>query len=697
MIPALLIFLWGSLGFARDYTCDAEILALDIPRQEVKSQDEFYYCFGFHHGKDRAWVMDYFRRSAEGRNAEVLGFSQLKSDLMMRLLNLPAFAEKIWSAYPDEERLKLEAYARGVNAGFITGKKAFEFVDKGYEPEPWRPVHTLEVLLLQSFDQTRKTFTTDWEQEKTKARWKDRAAILMDNDHAPWENTILKKGEYPVARAASVSSPRSTSLPPSLWSSFPAVFGEESGSNNWVVSSKKSRSGVAMLANDPHLDLKTPLFWYWIHLKGPESELLGASLPGVPLVASGTNGKVAWGLTNSYINTADAVFVSDAPETEIESLRPLVWVKVWIFKFPFFFKSFERSKSGHPVLPLETDRDERMFLRWTGFTLRPRDITPMFNLAGVASVDAMDRELRKVGLPSWNFVFADTKGEIGYRVIGNAFRAEGPTPFGMKTMKYAELKQNRILSPDERPHVLRPLRQYVYSANNRHWPPDSELNGGRGYSFSFRGNRIDELLSTAPQTVESFKGIQCDRQAVDARYFVPKLLAAVEIPELKGWDYQATEDSVAPAVYRRFMDLLMQDWDVNEYGLIRLLDDVTPEMKIRMQETYARTLRDVGGRKWGELHRLGFAHLSKNEDWKFAPEISAPGDNHTVDPGTSRWNEERKVYEHSSGASMRMIIELEKRPRIHLVFPGFNRDYTARSEKNPWEDWKACRYTSFTM
>ncbi len=31
------------------------------------------------------------------------------------------------------------------------------------------PENTIEVLLLQSFDQTRKTFTSDWEQEKFKA------------------------------------------------------------------------------------------------------------------------------------------------------------------------------------------------------------------------------------------------------------------------------------------------------------------------------------------------------------------------------------------------------------------------------------------------------------------------------------------------------------------------------------------------
>ncbi len=696
MYIVALALLWGSLGFASPSSCVATYGELDVVKQEVNSAEDYYYCFGFHHGTDRAWMMDFFRRSAEGRNSEVFGYDHLKTDLMMKLLNLPGIAARIWTEFPDAEKTKLEAYSRGVNEGFKTGKNAREFLDKDYSPEAWNPVHTIEVLLLQSFDQTRKTFVTDWEQEKFKARWKAEAARLMDNDDPPWENTILKQGEYPTSHQKTSSVQEPIKNLPELWSPFPEIFGKESGSNNWVVSAKKSKTGSAILANDPHLDLKTPLFWYWMHLKSPEHEVIGASLPGVPLVASGTNGKVAWGLTNAYINTADAVFVKDMPESEIFSIRPVVWIKLWKFSLPFFFKTFEKTKSGNPVLPLELDSKERIFLRWTGFQLKASDIIPMFSLPEVKNVTEMDEKLRGVGLPSWNFVFADTEGEIGYRLIGNAYRALGTTPFGIKTMTAEEFKAQKLFSPEERPHVLKPKRGYVYSANNRHWPSDAEFSGGRGYAYSFRGNRIDELLQSK-QDVESFKKIQCDHQAVDAKYFVPKILAAIDMPELKNWNYEAVENSKAAPVYRRFTDLLMAKWDVNEYGLNRLLSEVSEKMKTEMSEVYQTALKDIGGRNWGEFHFLGFAHLSRNAEWKFAPEIPASGDNHTVDPGTSRWNEDRKVYEHSSGASMRMIIEMKKRPRIHLVLPGFNRDYTSETKKNPWEDWKQCRYTTISF
>lgn len=696
MLSFLISFFWVSLSFAQTYPCHSTNGPVDIVTQNVNSEDEFYFCFGYHHGKDRAWMMDFFRRSAQGRNSEVLGFAHLKSDLMMRLLDIEGLALKIWNDYPDTEKHKLNSYSRGVNFGFQEGKKAKEFQDAGYEPEAWKPEHSLQVSLLQSFDQTRKTFVTDWKQEKMKSTWKEKAAVLMDNDDPPWENTILKKGEYPSTETATQSSSVLRKGKFSLWANFPEVFGVESGSNNWVVSGKKSVSGKAMLANDPHLDLKTPLFLYWIYLRNGKDSVIGASIPGVPVVVSGTNGNVAWGITNAYINTADAVFLSDLPKDELESIRPVVWIKFWFLKIPFFFKSFERTRTGYPVLPLEIDSDEKMFLRWTGFGLQSSDIIPMFSLPEVKTIDELDEKLQKAGIPAWNFVFADKNGEIGYRVIGNIYKHEGPTPFGMKTLTYKELQSHVTLTPRERPHVMRPTRDYVYSANNRHWPVDSILNGGRGYSFSFRGNRIDELLREK-QSVETFKKIQCNRQAVDAKYFVPKFLQKVKLPELESWDYETSESLVAPGIYRRFMDLLMEKWDVNEYGLWRLLDELTDSMRSEMISTYQEALKDINNRSWGEVHRLKFAHLSQNEDWIFAPEIGAPGDNHSVDPGTSEWNEDRKVYEHVSGASMRMIIEMEDRPKIHLVYPGFNRDYTSKSEKDPWKDWKDCKYTTFSM
>jgi penicillin G amidase len=689
LIFFLLIFPY-ALFAQPELKCQSSYDHLHIPHVSTNSLQEYYYCFGFFHGKDRAWEMDYFRRVAQSKNAEVYGFSHLKSDLMMTLLDFPRQAANLWKNTPQDKRQWLEAYAEGVNAGFKTGKLAREFQDLNYLPEPWLPEDTYTVLLLQSFDQTRKAFTKDHEEEVAREHWKEKAENLFSEENVPWENNILKEGEYPKqGKTLKKTSQKENQF--KLWSDFPSVFGEESGSNNWVINKKKSKSGYAILANDPHLDLKTPLFWYWIHLKSPKGNVIGASLPGVPIVVSGTNGKVAWGLTNAYINTADAVYLKNPPADYIQSFRPTVKVKIGPWTLPFFFKSFEKTITGLPVLPLDVESEDKIVLKWTGFSLSPEKILPMFDILHVNNVKEMQTLLKSTDLPAWNYVFADTSGEIGFQVVGKAYKHEERTPFGISALTPKELSAEEFLDPDERPGILNPSRNYIYTANNRHWPSDARYYGGRAYSYSFRGLRIDELLK-GKQDVGSFQKIQCDRQVVDARFFIPLIQKYLNVEEFRDWNLEADEDTYTTSLYRRFMDILMEEWKVNEYALYRLLEaaDTIKTQELKKALTQAR--KEIKNKKWSELHRISFKHLSKNGEWTFAPELAGVGDTHSVNPGTAKWDPDRQIYEQYSGASMRMIIEMKKNPEIWLTLPGLNRNYTGKPDPKNWLGWKNCLY-----
>jgi penicillin amidase len=679
------VFSWAEVK----YPCVTSYDNLEIPHVKTNSLEEYYYCFGLNHGRDRAWSMDYFRRVAQGRNAEVYGFSSLKSDLMMRLLDLPSV---VWKDFPEDQKKLLDLYAAGVNEGFKTGKDAFEFKDLSYGPEAWRASDSILVLLLQSFDQTRKTFSRDYDEERFKERWKDRTEELFSEDDIPWNNTILKEGEY--QKSLSHQTSKNSRAPFKIWGEFPEVFGKESGSNNWVISSKKSKSGKAILANDPHLDLKTPLFWYWINIETPQGKVMGGSVPGVPVIPSGTNGKVSWGLTNSYNNSADAMLLKDYPKNSIETFRPTVMVKFWFFKIPFFFKSFEKLTTGHRILPLELNSEGKIILRWSGFSLMAKDIMPMFKLHEVKNVSQMDELLKEIGLPSWNFVFADNLGEIGYRMIGKTYLSTEKNSYGLNSVTLEDLKTEKYLEVDDRPHVLKPNRNYIYTANNRHWPKDSKFYGGRGYSDSFRGFRIDELMNDK-QDVESTKTIQCDGEVVDARFFLPRLNKYLNESPFSPGPWFANDNSQELPVYRRLIDLLLEEWSVNEFALFRLLDNLTSSQVVELKRIYQQAKADAAGRNWGEIHRVKFSHLSKNDSWKFSPEFAGIGDTHTVNPGTSKWNAKLKVYEQSSGASMRMIIQMDSEPKIWLALPGRNRNYQNRlsTDSSPWKRWKNCEYS----
>src|SRR5690606_2544938 len=74
------------------------------------------------------------------------------------------------------------------------------------------------------------------------------------------------------------------------------------GSNAWAVSGAHSTDGAALMAGDGHLSLSVPSILYNLGLDTSvfgrgDTHQLGLTIPGFPVVAIGTNGKVAWSQT----------------------------------------------------------------------------------------------------------------------------------------------------------------------------------------------------------------------------------------------------------------------------------------------------------------------------------------------------------------------------------------------------------------
>ena len=87
------------------------------------------------------------------------------------------------------------------------------------------------------------------------------------------------------------------------------------GSNSFAVAGELA-AGAALIANDTHLELRVPNIWFRTRLIYPNSRrpgltmiIIGASLPGTPAIAVGSNRQVAWSFTNSYGDFTDWVRV----------------------------------------------------------------------------------------------------------------------------------------------------------------------------------------------------------------------------------------------------------------------------------------------------------------------------------------------------------------------------------------------------
>ncbi|HEX2185478.1 MAG TPA: penicillin acylase family protein, partial [Chloroflexota bacterium] len=90
----------------------------------VKGADEHELWFGqgFASAQDRLWQMEYDRRRAAGRWAEVAGPGAVAADVLARRLQLVRASQADVEAMSAPTRAMFEAYAAGVNAFLESGR-----------------------------------------------------------------------------------------------------------------------------------------------------------------------------------------------------------------------------------------------------------------------------------------------------------------------------------------------------------------------------------------------------------------------------------------------------------------------------------------------------------------------------------------------------------------------------------------------
>ena len=91
--------------------------------------------------------------------------------------------------------------------------------------------------------------------------------------------------------------------------SFPS-FEFAGTSNVFGATKERSATGGSLLANDPHFELSAPSLFYLARLQLNSGGVIGASIPGTPIILSGRNEKLAWGISASYLDDQD-IFIEE--------------------------------------------------------------------------------------------------------------------------------------------------------------------------------------------------------------------------------------------------------------------------------------------------------------------------------------------------------------------------------------------------
>ena len=126
-----------------------------IPTIVAAGERDAAFALGFVHAQDRLWQMEFNRRLAAGRLAEVLGPSALPTDQFLRTLGVHRVAQKIYQSLDAEHRALADAYVGGVNAYLATrsGPLPPEFLlTRAPAPEPWTPADSVAWSLMMAWD-----------------------------------------------------------------------------------------------------------------------------------------------------------------------------------------------------------------------------------------------------------------------------------------------------------------------------------------------------------------------------------------------------------------------------------------------------------------------------------------------------------------------------------------------------------------
>lgn len=286
-----------------------------VPVIRAGSRADLARALGFVHAQERFFQMDLLRRAGSGELAALVGAAALPVDRARRLHRFRARAEAIVGAMPAADRALLAAYAAGVNAGLgALGHAPWEYALLRVTPAPWREADTVLVVFAMYFDlQASDPGAQLQRAAAVAALGPDLTALLFPAataEDAPIDGSMIAEPPIPAALRPAAGPAPAPGPPPH-------------GSNNFAVGGALTASGGAMLETDMHLALRVPNIWYHARLVVPgQTDLVGVTLPGVPFLVAGSNGHIAWGFTDSYAETGDAVTLDMLPGSPARYATP---------------------------------------------------------------------------------------------------------------------------------------------------------------------------------------------------------------------------------------------------------------------------------------------------------------------------------------------------------------------------------------
>ncbi|WP_282602946.1 penicillin acylase family protein [Paracoccus sp. PARArs4] len=449
-VVAALLTWYFAVRSLPDYDASYRVEGISAPVEIVRSTEnvphifgetdaDVFFALGLAHAQDRLFQMTMLRRAAQGRLAEVMGPQALSADDLARRLGLYRNAQASLASQDQPTREALNAYAAGVNQwiGIVNdgamGRGAPEFFLFPDVITYWTPTDSLAILKLMAAGATGAA--TD---EIMRAR-----LSLADTQHGieiaarpgipadlPAYASLFPNARLGVPERR--TGPQDT--PEAMGYLAP---GPQLGGNAFGASPDRTAADGTLLAVDLHSSLTAPSLYYLARLQLQEGGVIGATIPGMPVIFAGRSPSLSWSLSPAAVDDSDIAIEEVQPgnsdryrgiggwtgfDTRSETIRVLDDAPRTITL---------RETANGPVVPSLAPglRDVTPIghvpaLRWTGLSRKDASMSALIGVMRAQDVAAATEALGHMTAPALNAMLADRQGVTHLQAGAMPERAE---------------------------------------------------------------------------------------------------------------------------------------------------------------------------------------------------------------------------------------------------------------------------------
>lgn len=565
----------------------------NVPHIFGKNDADVFFALGLAHAQDRLFQMTILRRAAQGRLSEIYGAGAFPADDLARRLELYRTASDSLAAQDAPTKAALEAYAAGVNQWVAEvneqalGRGAPEFFLTPQQIAYWQPADSLAILKLLAISSS-DAAAAEIMRARLSLAWPERGPELL----------LGEDSTGPLPQYASMFPGARFGIPESRFTR-PEDRGvadllvpvQGLGGNAFAAVPDRTAAGGTLLANDPQAPLIAPALYYLARLQLESGGVIGATIPGLPVIFSGRSPNLAWGLSPAPIDDADIAIEEIQPGaphryrgldgwTDLDSRSEVI--RVLDEDDRSITLRFSRNGPLVPGLdPGLADVTPAGFvpaLRWTGFSRQDTTMSALIGLMKAGDIDAAAGAMQQVVAPAMTVTLADTDGIRQVLAGVEPVRADSHATGGAMPVPGWDVASDWT--------GIRPITQPTASG-------DAELSIAteeRG-ALAMRRGRLTRLLEDREiHSRDSFIAAQLDMVSPAARALLPLVgadlwftdeAAPSGTPErqrqdalnlLAEWDGAMNEHLPEPLIYAAWMGALQDRLIRDELG--PLADDI---------------------------------------------------------------------------------------------------------------------------